>query len=246
MSEKSRPYMICYMAPSIDGRIVFYRFSKSFYNLNSENQIFEEYNKYGNEELNAEGILVGRNTYYQDICQKQFDVDSHKVPATNFEPFKGPRSSNNYLVVADSRGRSIYEDKIIASNDIIAILGESVSEDYLKYLRDKNISYVFAGKDGRDIAKALHTLKTVFGIERLLLEGGGTLNGTFLKQGLIDEVALLIIPSIDGLCGQPSIFDYQGEVDEFPASGQSLELIDVKSVNYGIVFIRYKVHKVIF
>lgn len=51
------------------------------------------------------------------------------------------------------------------------------------------------------------------------------------------------MPSIDGNAAQPSIFEYQGNKDDFPAEGQKLELTDVKKLEYGIVLIRYKVHK---
>ena len=83
----------------------------------------------------------------------------------------------------------------------------------------------------------------MFGIERLLLEGGGILNGVFLKQKLIDEIALLIVPSIDGKSGQPSIFECPGNKDDMPAENQSLELIDSKVLDHGNLFTRYKVHQ---
>ncbi len=69
---------------------------------------------------------------------------------------------------------------------------------------------------------ALETLAKAFGIKTLLLEGGGKINGTFLKAGLIDEVSVLIYPGIDGLAGVPCIFEYVGKSDEKPAEGQSL------------------------
>lgn len=83
----------------------------------------------------------------------------------------------------------------------------------------------------------------MFGFERILLEGGGVVNGSFLKLKLIDEIALMLMPSIDGNASKPSIFEYNGNPDEFPAAGQKLELIDSKALSYGILLIRYKVHR---
>lgn len=70
----------------------------------------------------------------------------------------------------DSKGVSIYDEKLTKDADYTAILSEKVSDCYFKYLRDSNVSYVFAGSDGRDIEK------------RILLEGGGILNRIFLKK----------------------------------------------------------------
>ncbi|WP_027174167.1 hypothetical protein [Methylobacterium sp. 10] len=41
-----------------------------------------------------------------------------------------------------------------------------------------------------------------------------TIDGTFLKAGLIDEISLLMSPPIDGLAGVPSPFDHHGEPSE--------------------------------
>jgi riboflavin biosynthesis pyrimidine reductase len=35
-------------------------------------------------------------------------------------------------------------------------------------------------------------------MERLLLEGGGKSNGSFLRAGLIDEISLAVCPAVDG------------------------------------------------
>nr|WP_227719219.1 dihydrofolate reductase family protein [Obesumbacterium proteus] len=60
------------------------------------------------------------------------------------------------------------------------------------------MSWVFAGADGQDMAKAMDVLGSDFGFTHLRLEGGGTINGTFLKAGLLDDLSLLIYPCING------------------------------------------------
>ena len=82
-----------------------------------------------------------------------------------------------------------------------------------------------------------------FGVERLLLEGGGITNGEFLHAGLIDEVSLLVYPGLDGLSGEPSIFDYPSKPAEQPALGQSLALISSKTLGGGMVWLRYCVER---
>lgn len=90
--------------------------------------------------------------------------------------------------------------------------------------------------DGSDLPLALQILGKTFGLKTLLLEGGGRINGAFLKAGLIDEISLLVYPGIDGLAGVPTIFEYTGSVDEQPAAGQSLRHLSTETLKgrYGL------------
>ena len=85
------------------------------------------------------------------------------------------------------------------------------------------------------------TLGETFGVRTLLLEGGGIINGAFLKAGLIDEVSLLVSPALDGLAGVPTIFEYHGELDERPAAGKALRHCHTETLEGGTVWLRYSV-----
>ena len=76
-----------------------------------------------------------------------------------------------------------------------------------------------------------------------MLEGGGRINGAFLKAGLIDEISVLIAPGIDGLAGVSSIFDYAGDKDDKPAAGRSLRHVATETLDGGTVWLRYQVEK---
>jgi riboflavin biosynthesis pyrimidine reductase len=80
-------------------------------------------------------------------------------------------------------------------------------------------------------------------IGTLLLEGGGTINGAFLKAGLIDEISVLMYPGIDGLAGVPSIFEYSGEDGEQPAAGRSLRHLATETLGGGMVWLHYRVEE---
>ena len=81
------------------------------------------------------------------------------------------------------------------------MLGEQVSDAYLAELREDGVSYLFAGANGDDLSGAMEQLASRFGAKKLLLEGGGRINGAFLKHGLIDEFSTLIFPAVDGVAG---------------------------------------------
>ena len=160
----------------------------------------------------------------------------------NFDTYIGSLESLRKTVIIDPLGKTFYDNNTIEGENIITILSEKISQEYLEHLQNLGISYLFAGKDEIDLCLALETLRVEFGIETLILEGGGIINGTFLKAGLINELSLLIYPGIDGLAGTSTIFDYLGKNDEEPAKGQNLELISSETLSNGIVWLRYKFH----
>ena len=63
---------------------------------------------------------------------------------------------------------------------------------------------MFGGKATIDLKSVLTKLRKHFGIEKLLLEGGGKINGSFLAADLIDELSVLIAPVADGTIGAPT------------------------------------------
>src|SRR5947209_4332046 len=83
-------------------------------------------------------------------------------------------------------------------NPIVAVLTERVSDAHLAGLRQDGVSYIFAGERELDLGLALEILNRELGLERVLLEGGGGSNGSFLRAGPIDEISIAICPAIDG------------------------------------------------
>lgn len=236
-----KPKIICHMMSSVDGRLIADRWSKPF-DGTAQDELYEPYYEVS-KELSPRAWMIGRNTIQQDFETGTFDYGKYP-PGKEFNTFTGNRETTDTCIVFDSKGKIIYPDDKINGDNVIAVLSETVSEEYLSHLREKGVSYIFAGKDGYDLHKALETLNTEFGYDELLLDGGGVLNGMFLKAGLIDEMSLLIYPGIDGLSGMPSIFEYKGTGGEFPAQGQALELLSVKQLRHGIVWMLYRFHKI--
>ena len=82
-------------------------------------------------------------------------------------------------------------------SQIITISAEDeVKEDYLTYLQSIGVSYIFAGKNNIDLKIALKKLKSLFGIDKLLLEGGPTTNQSVFKENLVSKIFLIKAPII--------------------------------------------------
>ena len=235
-----RPKIISHILSSVDGRLDADRWTLPFDGKDIEDvtSVYTEIK----DAYHADAWILGRNSVQKHFFPETFSCETC-TPATTHQTFTGNRDSSRSLIVFDSKGMVKYTGDKECGDTIITVLGENVSEEYLEHLRQIGISYLFAGTDGHDYASALGTLHDDFNMQLVLLDGGGILNGEFLKQKLIDELSLVIYPGIDGLSGMSSIYEYRGDDCEFPALGQSLELKKVKLCRDGIVWIRYKVHK---
>lgn len=111
---------------------------------------------------------------------------------------------------------------------------ERVPDRYLAMLRDVGVSYVFGGRDEIDVKRVLRSLTKRFGITRLLLEGGGKINGSFLHANVVDELSLLVAPVVDGSTGTPALFD------RAPAKARAFELVSVTKRPHDLVWLRYR------
>lgn len=53
-------------------------------------------------------------------------------------------------------------------------------------------------KENLDARVAVEKLYQYFGIDTMLICGGGMVNWTFLQQGCVDELSLILVPAADG------------------------------------------------
>ncbi|SON58474.1 5-amino-6-(5-phosphoribosylamino)uracil reductase (plasmid) [Hartmannibacter diazotrophicus] len=163
------------------------------------------------------------------------------LPIAMREPHIADRNGRPLAVAIDPSGRIHYGHDNIGGDHAVAVLGHQVSDTYLAELREDGVSYIFAGPSGDDLPGAMAQLAYFFGVQKLLLEGGGTINGVFLRHRLINEFSTLISPALDGRAGAPSIIDYRGAIDESPGAGQALRLMGCEILEGGTVWLRHSV-----
>lgn len=234
-----RPFIICHMATSIDGRLHPSRFTAPAKGVSAE-ALRRHYEEIA-DRFGAEGWIVGRKTMAEMAKGSARTIAN--VPASAREPHLANRNGRNLAVAIDPSGRVHYGKDNVGGDHAVAVLGEQVSDAYLAELREDGVSYIFAGRKGDDLAGAMTQLAEVFGVKKLLLEGGGAINGSFLKSRLIDEFSTLIYPAIDGLAGVQNIVDYHGAEGERPGAGQALRLIGCETLEGGMVWLRHDVEE---
>lgn len=221
-----RPNIICYMMTSVDGRIDCAMTEQlpggeSYYALL--------------EGMETPTTICGRNTAELEMALPGRFQPADQTPYGK-EGFSRAAEAAGYEIIADSRGRLLWPDAGGMERPYLILTSETVSREYLDYLDERQISWIAAGRDGIDLPRAMELLAAEFGVERLAVVGGPTLNTAFLKAGLLDEVSILIGSGIDGRGSMPAVFD--GLPMNYPVT--PLTLLHVQAMEDGAVWLRYK------
>ena len=201
-----RPYVICHMFCSLDGKI-----DGAFMSTPEARPALEEYGRI-REFYQCQAILYGTTTMAEGFSAGILSGLPKSMGRYPKEDYVAVSEEENYIVSVDPEGilgwNSAYvEKKGRARAHVIEVLTERASTAYLEYLREFNISYIFAGREALDCGLALHKLKNLFGIDRLMLAGGGTINWSFLQEDLLDELSLVVAPAADGDTSSVSVFE---------------------------------------
>ena len=221
-----KPYIVCHMTQSIDGRVACDMDDKI-----SGDEYYEALN-----ELDCPSRIEGRYSYQLHCCGFE-EFKPAQVGTVGKETFYKASETKGYDISADSRGILLWDD--VDNTDRLCLVSEDVAPEYLDYLRKLGISYIATGKGQIDLGRAVEILHDEFGVEWLAVVGGGKINGGFLAAGLIDELSVMIAPGIDGRIGQPALFDGIEDNDEHRPL--SVKLKDVSTCSNGVIWARYSV-----
>lgn len=151
--------------------------------------------------------LSGRVTAQLELAEPGVFTAKNPTEIVRKEGFSKKRSANDYQVVVDTNGTLLWYDDRNGDSPLIVIMSTEVTKEYLAYLDSLHISWIVCGEKHIDLHKAVEILHTEFGVERMAIVGGGTINAAFLNAGLLDEVSILLGPGIDGRKGMTADLD---------------------------------------
>jgi len=113
-----------------------------------------------------------------------------------------PPEGTGLCVAFDRYGKLRWESAVMSyggqSNLMMEVLTEQVSPEFLAYLDDLGIPYLFAGKEDFDPELFLQKLKRLCHIDTFALCGGAEINAAFMRADMVDEISLVIGPGVDG------------------------------------------------
>lgn len=195
----------------------------------------------------ADAWMCGRRTFQGDFMDQPRDATfprGAKVPPGDFiAPSAAPSGRRGRqpvcAIAIDPQGRIRWDSAEMRGDRLVVITTGRASPGYLADLRAKEISYLLGGKSRIDFGSVLERLGRIFGLRKLMLEGGGSINGALLAAGLVDEISLLVCPVVDGAAGAPTVFDLPKGREGAKAS--ALRLFAMKARPGGVVWLRYKV-----
>ncbi len=234
-----RPYIICHMVTSLDGKVTGDFLSQP--ECESACEIYYDINR----NLKSNGFICGRVTmegsftggYYPDLSKyepAEFFV-GHKMDfMLDMEYMSG-----FYAIAFDPKGKLGWKSNKIIDPDgdpgydgaqIIEVLTEQADNRYLSYLMDMEIPFIIAGEDEIDVDFALFKLKNIVGADTLLLEGGSIINGSFQRADVIDELSLVVAPIVADKDDKPLFMD---------STAQNFELTKSENINGNLV-LNYK------
>lgn len=203
-----RPYIICHMVTSLDGKVT----GDFLYTKECEKatEVYYEINR----NTKSNGFICGRTTMEESFTNGHYPELSGYNQVDEMEDFVPGNLTGFYAIAFDTYGKLGWKsDKIIDEDpgyggaQIIEVLSKQADERYLAYLRELNIGYIFAGEKEIDVELALFKLKNTFGINTLLLEDGSMINASFQKADLIDELSLVVAPIVADKESKPLFYD---------------------------------------
>ena len=225
-SNDVRPYIVCHMMSSVDGRI----------DCDMTERIGGDEYYDALAQLNCDSELSGRVTMQMHYALPEPFVPVKAEAVGEVSMNKACNSDKGYNIAVDSKGSLRWPDDDADGKPLLVLTSENVSKEYLETLRSQGISCIAVGKGHIDLPKAMEMLHEHFGVKRLAIVGGGHINGAFLKAGLLDEVSIVMGAGIDGRKGMTAVFD---GIDDMSFPTVLLELDKVERIGENSVWLRY-------
>ena len=168
------------------------------------------------------GIMAGIGTVLADDPMLNVRVEGWKSPVR---------------IVCDSKLRIPPDSQIVKSAEkyrtIVAYAEQKNAKEKIKILHTMGVETIYCPdeKNQIDLKKLMADLGNR-GIDSILLEGGGTLNDSALRAGIVKEVQAFVAPKLfGGVAGKTPV---EGIGVEFPSEAVELKYTDICQIGEDI------------
>ncbi|MEA4948047.1 MAG: RibD family protein [Petrimonas sp.] len=235
-----KPYIIIHTLTSIDGNINYIEVPE----FDESSLHYEEIALHpGKQQLNIQGYLNGKNTTEDNMTFHKNPVLDENAPTVPEGDYVADPDATMYYLSIDARGELAFEQNTSdygnVSSHIVEVLTEKATNAYKDFLRRKQISYIIAGKKQIDYNIMLDKFYNLFNIKRMMVGGGGTLNWSFIQQGLVDEISMILSPIANGDWNSPRFFMAKEPYSTIKPA--SFDLKSVQQLEGGTLWIKYTV-----
>jgi 2,5-diamino-6-(ribosylamino)-4(3H)-pyrimidinone 5'-phosphate reductase len=200
-SRSKRPFVFLNVATTADGKIAPTHLKYVQFSSDRDQELLLELR------TRADAVMCGANTL------NSFPIDL------------GP-GGKKYRLMRLKNGFKEYNLRIVVSGSasvnpnaeifkhhfspVVVLTTEQAPKERLDKLRSRGAEIKIFGEKEIDFAEALRWLQKDYGVRRLLCEGGGGLNWSLLKSGLVDEIYHTLCPVIFGGRDAPTMADGDG------------------------------------
>ncbi len=226
MDTHERPWIILNAAVTADGKID--TSARQGAKISSD----RDWQRVDRLRAEVDAVMVGGRTLLSE--DPRLTVKSAKLRQTRKQQ-DCPENPAKVGIISkasiDPEGKFLQE----GGSKVILFTTRQTPEAQIEKLRRQGASVYLSDSRRVDLPNALQILKSE-GIEKVLLEGGGTLNSAMFAAGLIDEVRLYIAPLIFGGADAPTLADGLGLTRE---QAVQLELKNADTLPNGGVLLTY-------
>lgn len=225
----NRPEVICHMVSTIDGKIVGQSFAEEGL------RPYLEFYVQTKQKFETQATVYGASTAKEIFVGKDMEAFARPSQITDDPDYICGQHAPYLVVAIDPLGeipwKSGKPDGRPGLEDarIIVITSSQASKEYLNLLREKGIAYLISRGNEFHLTEPMEKLKSIFGIERISLQGGGLVNGTFANEKLIDKLSLVVIPFIDSSSSVPTTFE-TGSFFKHPISPLEFKLKEMQKI----------------
>lgn len=191
--------------------------------------------------LDTEAMMSGSNTVLTAFASAEApeQVEEPAGPQQN-----NPADTRPWLIIVDSQGRVKNLGQIRRQpywRDVIILCSLATPPAHLAYLREQQVEFIVTGEKRVNLRPALAELNARYGLKRLRIDSGGILNGALLRQGLVDEVSVVLNPFLVGGTSPRSFFT----APDLTSTGEviPLRLVHLEQLRADAVWLRYEVVK---
>jgi riboflavin-specific deaminase-like protein len=227
----SRPFVRLNVAESVDGKLAPVKSGKVNFGSHDDRSEMESFR------AEADGVIIGGGTLVAEdspLIIRNAAVAAQRLAA------KGAKHPKN-ICVCGSLPPGLAEMRFFTNEEtekLVFTTSRTPSNLIDQARRYAQVELIPQDTSGRvDVLQVVQRLPD-YGINRLLLEGGGELNFSMLQAGFVDEVCITLAPFIFGGRSAPTSF---GGVGFSCENVRKLSLKSYRVNPQGEVFLRYDV-----